>query len=78
MKKYDVTITETLQKVVPINANSLVQAEKIAEEKWNQSDYVLNADDFMEVGFDAKECVRSKEYERQKERILHENNQVRH
>ncbi len=37
MKTYDVTITETLRMTVPIQAESLGEAERIAEENWNNS-----------------------------------------
>lgn len=64
MKTYEVTITETLQRTVTIRADSLAEAEGIAETGWNNSEYVLTADDFVEAKFDAKERVRNKEYER--------------
>lgn len=47
MKTYDVTITETLQMTVPIEAESLAEAEQIAEENWNRSQYILDADHFV-------------------------------
>lgn len=37
MKTYDVTITETLRMTVRIKADSLGEAERIAEENWNNS-----------------------------------------
>ncbi len=60
MKTYDVTITETLQMTVPIEAESLAEAEQIAEENWNSSQYILGADHFVGADFKAKECVRDK------------------
>lgn len=60
MKTYDVTITETLQMTVPIEAESLAEAEQMAEENWNSSQYILDADHFMGADFKAKECVRDK------------------
>ena len=64
MKDYDVTITEILQKTVPIRAESLAEAEEIAERNWNDSEYVLSADDFQRADFKAKERKRSKDFER--------------
>lgn len=64
MKQYDVTITETLQRTVPIRAKSLAEAEEIAEKNWNNSEYVLGADDFQRADFKAKERNRSKDFER--------------
>lgn len=64
MKTYNVTITETLQMTVLIEAESLAEAEQIAEENWNNSQYILDADHFMGADFKAKECVREKALER--------------
>ena len=60
MKTYDVTITETLQMTVPIEAESLAEAEQTAEGNWNRSQYILDADLFVGADFKAKECVRDK------------------
>ncbi len=64
MKTYQVTITETLQMTVPIEAGSLAQAEEIAEEGWNGGRYVLGADQFVGADFKAQERRRSKDLER--------------
>lgn len=45
---------------VPIEAESLAEAEQIAEENWNSSQYILDADHFVGADFKAKECVRDK------------------
>ena len=55
MKTYDVTITETLQMTVPIEAESLAEAEELAERNWNHSQYILDADHFIGAEFEAKE-----------------------
>lgn len=60
MKAYDVTVTETLQMTVPIEAESLAEAEQTAEGNWNRSQYILDADHFVGADFKAKECVRDK------------------
>lgn len=64
MKTYRVTITETLQMTVPIEAGSLAQAEEIAEKGWNGGRYVLGADHFVGADFKAQERRRSKDLER--------------
>lgn len=64
MKEYDVTITETLQKTVRIRAESLVEAEQIAEEKWNNSEYILDAEHFKGADFHGVERVREQSLER--------------
>lgn len=64
MKNYDVTITETLKMTVSIVADSLDEAEQKAEDNWNASQYILDADNFVEASFHAKERVREKEKER--------------
>lgn len=64
MKNYNVTITETLKMTVPVEADSLVEAEQKAEDNWNASQYILDADDFIEVSFHAEERIREKERER--------------
>ena len=60
MKTYDVTVTETLQMTVPIEAESLEEAELLAEDNWNRSQYILDADHFVGADFKARECVRDK------------------
>lgn len=64
MKTYDVTVTETLQMTVPIEAESLEEAELLAEDNWNRSQYILDADHFVGADFKARECVRDKGIER--------------
>lgn len=64
MKTYEVTITETLQKTVEIEAASREQAEELVEQKWNDSEYILDAEAFVGVDFDARTKERSRDYER--------------
>ena len=40
MKTYEVTITETLQKTVEVEANSREEAERQVEENWNNSESI--------------------------------------
>lgn len=64
LKTYDVTITETLQMTVPIEAESRAEAEKIAEANWNDSKYILDADHFKGASFKAAEHNRERDFER--------------
>ena len=51
--KYDVTITETIQKTINLEADNAEQAKAIAREKYkNEADgFVLTADDYTETDF---------------------------
>ena len=51
-KKFKVTITETLQLSVEVNAESQQQAKEIIAQRWKNSAYVLDADHFVGVEFD--------------------------
>lgn len=64
LKTYDVTITETLQTTIPIEAESQAEAEEIAEENWNDSQYILDADHFKGVSFKAAERSKERNFER--------------
>ena len=56
-KNYKVRITETLVMTVDV-------AEQIASDNWHNSDYILDADNFVGVEFEAteEEPVRKKNY----------------
>ena len=49
--KFDVTITETHQRVVTIEADTPEEAKEIAEDRWNEDYIVLESDDLVEVDF---------------------------
>ncbi len=51
MKEYEVIITETLQKNIVVEADSREEAESIAEQKWKDSEYILDAETFAGVTF---------------------------
>lgn len=53
MKEYDVTITETLQRTVTVEADSKEEARQAVEDAWSRQDYVLGAEDFTDVDFTA-------------------------
>lgn len=51
----EVTITETLKKKVEVEAETQEEAEQIVTDEWYKGDHILDADNFTEVVFDAKE-----------------------
>ena len=64
MKTYDVTITETLKRTVTVKADSLSQAEQMVTDGWKNSEYILNADDFVNVDFRGQAQKRTRDSER--------------
>lgn len=54
MQEFQVVITEVLQKTVTVSADSKEEAERIVETGWNNSDYLLDAEDFKQVSFKAR------------------------
>ena len=68
MKKFDVEITETLQRTVSVEAASQEEAEKIVTKAWNNEDYVLDSADF--VGVDFKTVGEQKLSESRKMEVL--------
>ena len=53
MKEFEVEITETLQRTVVIRAGSRAEAEVLAEEMWNNEEFVLGAEDLVVAEFSA-------------------------
>lgn len=51
MKKYKIEITETLQKVIEIEADNEETAILIAKMKYRNQEVILDENDFIEVGF---------------------------
>ena len=64
MKTYKVTITETLQMEVEVEAANSIQAEQIVHKKYHDSDYILDVDNFKGVDFGVKLVQKSRDYER--------------
>lgn len=65
MRTYKVKITETLEKIVEVEAQNKAEAEQIVCAAWSNSEYVLDADDFARVNITAEPAVRGREsYER--------------
>lgn len=51
MKEFEVTITETLEKKITVEAMSKDEAEQAVRDMWNDADIILDADDFIDVSF---------------------------
>ena len=52
MKSYNVEITETLRRTVTVEARDYDEAIDKVRNAWRRSEYVLDADDFLEAGFE--------------------------
>ena len=52
-KEFKVTITETLKLTVEVEATDQHDAEQMVSDNWRNSEYVLGADNFAGVEFDA-------------------------
>ena len=61
MKEYDVTITETLEMTVSVEAESREEAQQIASDNWKNGDYILDADPFKDVASRAKGRSRDRD-----------------
>lgn len=55
MQLFDVTITEMLKMTVTVDADSPEEAERMVSDGWNNSEYILDAESFAGVGFEALE-----------------------
>lgn len=49
MNEYKITITETLQKTVTVEAESREEAEQKVNDAWRRAEYILDAEDFQGV-----------------------------
>ena len=59
MKSYEVEITETLRRTVTVEARDYDEAISNVREAWRRSEYVLDADDFLEAGFEIVSVTHS-------------------
>ena len=57
MKEYEVKITEISEKIVYIEAENRIEAEAIAEENWNNNEYIFDANDFVVARFTAVDAT---------------------
>ena len=55
---YEVTVTETLERVVYVKADSMEDARELVRIQYRREDIVLDAEDFVSVEFEVKEPDR--------------------
>ena len=60
MREYEVTITETLEMTVAVEAESREEAQQIASDNWKNGYYILDADHFKDVTFRTKDRSRDR------------------
>ena len=71
LRDFEVTITETLQRTVTVQAENRDDAEQIVSDQWHRSEHILDAEDFTGVEFLAALDNRSRMMGRQgKENFL--------
>lgn len=51
--RFKVTITEALKRTVEVEANDQQEAEQMVSDGWHNSKYILDAEDFVDVEFEA-------------------------
>ena len=73
MREYNVTITETLRKTVTVEAESIAEAEQMVNDAWHNSEYILDADDFVGVEFESAESVVELSYREMADMFSHIN-----
>lgn len=73
LREYDVTITETLEKVIRVKAESCEDAEMKVKGKWDNSEYILDSGNFTDVSFQAVPVMdeRTKNAERKTRMEVH-------
>ncbi len=60
MKRFKVTIRETLEKCIfDVAAESEEEACEIVENEWYKGNYILNAENFTGVAYEAEEYKES-------------------
>lgn len=55
---YEVTVTETLERVVYVKADSMEDARELVRIQYRREEIVLDAEDFVSVEFEVKEPDR--------------------
>jgi len=53
LREFEVTITETLEKVVTVMARNQCEAEEMVQDEWDSQVHILDAEHFTGVKFDA-------------------------
>lgn len=54
-QEFDVTITETLKRTVTVEAENKEEAKQLVTDSWHRGEYILDAENFVDVDFDVKE-----------------------
>lgn len=62
MKEFNVIITETLRKVVTVEAETAEDAKDMVDAAWHNSEYILEAEDFDGVEFTIQDDKNEAEY----------------
>ena len=62
MKEFNVIITETLRKVVTVEAKTAEDAKDMVDAAWHNSEYILEAEDFDGVEFTIQDDKNEAEY----------------
>ncbi len=62
-QRFKVTITETLKMTVEVEAEDKYEAEQMVSDNWRKSQYILDADNFVGVTFEAPPVVDGEEKE---------------
>jgi hypothetical protein len=52
-REFEVTITETSQMTVTVKAKTREEAEKIVSDRWHKDEYLIDAEHFAGVKFEA-------------------------
>lgn len=68
MKKYKITITETLSREVEVNADSEQEAIQKVSDDYRAEKYVLSSEDYMDTDFSAEEIARTKSHKNRDDR----------
>ena len=61
MKEYDVTIQETLEMTVSVEAESREEARQMVADRWKNGEYILDADSFKDVESYPRDRSRDRE-----------------
>ncbi len=61
MKKYEVTIEETLAKSVEVSAENEEEAKRKVEKAYYSGEYILGSENFCDVSFAASEASRDRD-----------------
>ena len=57
LQMFEVTITERLKRVVEVEAENQREAGQMVSDNWRNSEYILDADNFVGVEFEAVPMV---------------------